>query len=86
MGGWNNKQDFTPLVRMGETVVRLSKIALFKRLQTIEPELKKAGLDLDLKEMFKVDITKDLRKEFAVAESTSTNSYVSVVETSNSKF
>lgn len=86
MAGWNPKQDFTPLVRLGEAVVRLSKIALYQRLQGIEPELKKAGVDFDLKETFKIDVAQDLRKKLEVPASRGTKSFLSVVDTPNSKF
>ena len=86
MSGWNPKQDFTPIVRLGESVVRLSKIALYHRLKGIEPELKKAGVDFDLQQVFQFDPAEDLRRKFEVPKSSGTKSFLSVVETSNSKF
>lgn len=85
MVDWNERQDFTTLVRLGEILVRLTKISLYERLQGIEPELKKAGIDTNIKELFHGDITKDLRKQLQVPE-TRPGSFLAVTETSNSKF
>jgi len=86
MADWNPKQDFTPLVRLGESVVRLTKIALYHRLRGIEPELKKAGVDFDLQEVFRIDTTRGLRQKHGIPKTSGTKSFLSVVETTNSKF
>lgn len=85
MNDWNERQDFTTLVRLGEILVRLAKISLYERLRGIEPELKKAGIDTNIKELFHGDVTRDLRKQLQVSE-TRPKSFLAVVDTSRSKF
>jgi hypothetical protein len=82
---WNERQNFTPLVRLGEILVRLTKISLYERLKGIEPELKKAGIDTNIKELFHGDVTKDLRQQLQVPE-TRPKSFLAVVDTLGSKF
>lgn len=85
MTDWNERQNFTPLVRLGEILVRLTKISLYERLKGIEPELKKAGIETDIKKLFHGDVTKDLRQQLQVPE-TRPKSFLAVVDTHRSKF
>lgn len=85
MTNWNERQDFTSLVRLGEILVRLTKISLYERLRGIEPELQKAGIDTNIKELFRGDMTKDLRKQLQVPE-TRPKSFLAAVDTRQSKF
>ena len=85
MVNWNERQDFTTLVRLGEILVRLTKISLYERLQGVEPELKKAGIDTNIKELFHGDVTRDLRKQLQVPE-TRPKSFLAVIDTPGSKF
>jgi len=85
MDRWNEKQDFTPLVRIGEVLVRLTKISLYERMKGLQPELDRLEVDVDIKELFRADPVRDLRKQLGVAE-TRPDSFLAVVETPGSKF
>jgi len=85
MADWNTRQNFTPLVRLGEILVRLTKISLYERLRGIEPDLKKAGIDTNIKELFHGDVTKDLRQQLGVPE-TRPKSFIATTDTRRSKF
>lgn len=85
MSKWNEKQNFTPLVRVGEVLVRLTKISLYERMKGLQPELDRLEVDIDIKELFRADPVKDLRKQLQVPE-TRPNSFLAVVDTPGSKF
>lgn len=85
MSKWNEKQNFTPLVRIGEVLVRLTKISLYERMKGLQPELDRLEVDVDIKELFRADPVKDLRKQLQVPE-TRPNSFLAVVDTPESKF
>ena len=85
MDKWNQRQDFTPLVRIGEVLVRLTKISLYERMKGLQPELDRLEVDVDIKEIFRGDPVKSLRKQLQVPE-THPQSFLAVVETPGSKF
>ena len=85
MTKWNQKQNFTPLVRIGEVLVRLAKLSLFERVKGLQPELDRMEAGIDVKDVFRGDPTRALRKQLGVAE-TRTNSFLAIVETPRSKF
>lgn len=65
--------------------MRLTKISLYERMKGLQPELDRLEVDVDIKEIFRGDPVKDLRKQLQVPESRP-GSFLAVVETSGSKF
>ncbi len=65
--------------------MRLTKISLYERMKGLQPELDRLDIDVDIKEIFRGDPTKDLRKQLQVPE-TRPDSFLAVVDTPGSKF